>query len=401
MQKHKFNIYPELQEDEYSRLKEQINNGYDKLFPVIIYQDKILDGWNRYRICKELKIDFYRKDFKGTDDDALQFVIKSNERRDLTKSQRACLAVELKPMFEELAKKRQRANLKQGDKTPVPENFPERNAESREQAGEQFGVNPHYVQDAQNIKKEDPDLFESIKSGEVTIQEAKKEKNKKKRQQKEVEELKLPDAIIPIIHKVDCLKIIDKIKPIDLLIADPPYFTDGDFTEHIELYLNKVKSTGQAYVFMSADPEEVKAYLNIKSNLKLEQILVWNYNNTGQRQPNERYTSNYQLCFYYRGIKSKEINKPADGKKQYACQTINAPDARQDDRYHKWQKPNELIERLIKNSSNEGDFVFDPFAGTGTTLVSAGKLGRIAEGCDIDNNAIKICMERGCDNGKF
>jgi len=391
MDKHKFNIYPELQADEYERLKAELSKGYDKIFPVIIYQNKILDGWNRYKICKELKIDYINKEFKGDDDEALQFVIKSNERRDLTKSQRACLAVEVKPLFEEQAKKRQ--IRKPADS--VPQIFAEQN-ESREQAGEQFGVNRQYVSDAEAIKDEDIDLFESIKAGTVTIQEAKKEKNKKKRQKKEAEELKLPKAILPIIHKADCLKIIDKIKPIDLLIADPPYFTDGDFTKHIELYLNKVKPTGQAYVFMSADPEEVKAYLNIKSNLKLEQILVWNYNNTGQRQPNERYTSNYQLCFYYRGDKALQINKPADGKEQYACQTINAPDARQDDRYHKWQKPNDLIERLIRNSSNEGDFVFDPFAGTGTTLVSAGKLGRIAEGCDIDNDAIKICVDRGC-----
>ena len=133
--------------------------------------------------------------------------------------------------------------------------------------------------------------------------------------------------------------------------------------------------------------------------MQLVQMIVWNYNNTGQRQPNVKYTSNYQVAFYFRGPDADNINKPADGKEQYACQTINAPDARQNDRFHKWQKPDELIRRLVMNSSKEGDFVFDPFAGSGTHLVIAAKLGRKAEGCEIDQEAIKICIQRGCKNG--
>ena len=132
--------------------------------------------------------------------------------------------------------------------------------------------------------------------------------------------------------------------------------------------------------------------------LYLTQILIWNYNNTGQRQPNQKYNSNYQVCFYLRGIKASNINKPADGKEQYACQTVNAPDARRDERYFKWQKPDELIERFIRNSSNPGDFVFDPFAGSGTTLIAASKLGRIGIGCDSDKRMIEICIGRGCKN---
>jgi DNA modification methylase len=132
--------------------------------------------------------------------------------------------------------------------------------------------------------------------------------------------------------------------------------------------------------------------------MRLEQILVWNYNNTGQRQPLVRYTSNYQIAFYYRGPDAAEINRPGDGTHQYACQTVNAPDGRIGDRYHEWQKPMELIERLIRNSSNPGDLVFDPFAGSGTTLLAAAKLGRKAIGCDIDPEAIALCVKRGCKN---
>ncbi|GAG18004.1 unnamed protein product, partial [marine sediment metagenome] len=152
-----------------------------------------------------------------------------------------------------------------------------------------------------------------------------------------------------------------------------------------------------AYVFAGPEPDEVAAYLATETHhMILVQILVWNYNNTGQRQPNERYTSNYQIALYYRGKDAPKINKPADGKEQYACQTINAPDGRVGDKYHKWQKPTDLIKRLIKNSSSEGGFIFDPFVGSGTTVLAAAALGRQSFGCDIDPEAIQICIDRGC-----
>ena len=99
----------------------------------------------------------------------------------------------------------------------------------------------------------------------------------------------------------DCMDIIADLH-VDLLIADPPYFTDGDFTRHVSACLKRVKPTGQAYIFASADPAEVAAYIAVDPGpMVLSQMLVWNYNNTGQRQPNDRYTSNYQMIFYYRG----------------------------------------------------------------------------------------------------
>jgi hypothetical protein len=248
---------------------------------------------------------------------------------------------------------------------------------------------------------EECELFtDGIADGSLSVSKAiakyNQRVNTEQRKEREKEEVKAKEAA-PKIIPFDCLSVIDRIEDIDLLITDPPYFTDGDFTEHIAAYLRKVKPTGQAYVFAGADPNEVRAYLNMDSgHMKLVQMIVWNYNNTGQRQPNERYTSNYQVAFYFRGPDAPQINKPADGKEQYACQTINAPDARRNERYHKWQKPDELIRRLISNSSKPGDFVFDPFAGSGTHLVVGAKLGRTAKGCEVDPAAIEICKQRGC-----
>jgi site-specific DNA-methyltransferase (adenine-specific)/adenine-specific DNA-methyltransferase len=58
------------------------------------------------------------------------------------------------------------------------------------------------------------------------------------------------------------------------------------------------------------------------------------------------------------------------------------------------QKPEELIERVIKATSNKGDLVMDCFSGSGTTLAVAEKLGRRWIGCDINKGAIITTTER-------
>lgn len=263
----------------------------------------------------------------------------------------------------------------------------------------ELGITKNESSRAQKKAELSESEFEKIVTGEKTFSKIQKEKNLCLRRERVIKETKAAAKQQAHIIKADCLKILDDVPPIDLLLADPPYFTDGNFTEHIRECLAKVKPTGQAYVFLSGNPAEVAAYLSMdgdNNEMILVQILVWRYDNTGQRQPNDRYNSNYQLVFYFRGPKANPINKPSDGTHQYACQTVNAPDGRMGDRFHEWQKPIDLIDRYILNSSNPGDFVFDPFAGTGTTLLSAAKLGRKSFGCDIDDRAVKIAIERGC-----
>lgn len=63
------------------------------------------------------------------------------------------------------------------------------------------------------------------------------------------------------------------------------------------------------------------------------------------------------------------------------------------------QKPEALLERIIKASSNEGDIVFDPFCGCGTTLSVAHKLGRQWIGIDVSPTACKL-IKRRLENAK-
>lgn len=162
--------------------------------------------------------------------------------------------------------------------------------------------------------------------------------------------------------------------------------------------MSKVKDSGQAYICTGAYPDEMETYLDIlnhHSRFGLTNILVWTYRNTLGRQPKNRYHLNWQAVFYLKGPDASGAHSPKTGEK-FAVQRINAPDGRQADRFHKWQKPNELAERFIKHTTEKDDKVLDPFAGTGTFLIAATKYNRQAMGCDNDPEILKIAKERGC-----
>lgn len=79
---------------------------------------------------------------------------------------------------------------------------------------------------------------------------------------------------------------------------------------------------------------------------------------------------------------------------------------------HPTQKPEKLIAKLILASSNEGDMVFDPFVGSGTTAVAAKKLGRRYLGIERERKYVALALKRlemaetakniqGYENGVF
>ncbi|MDX2138200.1 MAG: DNA methyltransferase [Chloroflexota bacterium] len=57
------------------------------------------------------------------------------------------------------------------------------------------------------------------------------------------------------------------------------------------------------------------------------------------------------------------------------------------------QKPIKLLSRIIQASSNEGDVIFDPFAGCGTSIYAAHLLGRKWIGCDIAILSVKLVRD--------
>lgn len=74
------------------------------------------------------------------------------------------------------------------------------------------------------------------------------------------------------------------------------------------------------------------------------------------------------------------------------CRSINSQSKERID--YPTQKPEELIERILKTSSNPGDLVFDCFMGSGTTQAVAMKLGRRFIGADINLGAVQTTTKR-------
>lgn len=61
------------------------------------------------------------------------------------------------------------------------------------------------------------------------------------------------------------------------------------------------------------------------------------------------------------------------------------------------QKPYELLKRIILQSSNEGDKVFDAFVGSGATCEVARDFNRQFIGCDITDKSMEVCRSKGLD----
>lgn len=258
--------------------------------------------------------------------------------------------------------------------------------------------NPDLVEEAKAKARENEDIV----SRNDVLKKVKQEKKKKEILEAEqaIHE-QATDEFKPLLTIGDSIGFTPNEK-YDLLLTDPPYSTDVDNIEEFVdswLYnaLDNVKDTGLAYIFIGAYPEEQRAYLNarIPAHMQLCQSLVWTYKNTLGQNPKDRYKLNYQVCLFYRGINAPDLDCPLTNE-QWAVQEINAPDGRQGDRYHMWQKPMEIAERFVRHSTKPGMTVFDPFACTGTFLLAATKLGRKAYGFEIDPDNAAIAFERGC-----
>lgn len=81
----------------------------------------------------------------------------------------------------------------------------------------------------------------------------------------------------------------------------------------------------------------------------------------------------------------------ADDRTQDSVFEIPRPKASEE---HPTMKPVELVERMVKNSSRAGDLVYDPFLGSGTTLIACEATGRTCFGCEIDAQYASVVLAR-------
>lgn len=88
------NLIPPLTSEEYIGLKNSImKNGYDPAHPIVVWEDTIIDGHNRYEICKELNIEFktIAKQFKDRSEIINWIIDNQLNRRNITNEQRIYL----------------------------------------------------------------------------------------------------------------------------------------------------------------------------------------------------------------------------------------------------------------------------------------------------------------------
>jgi len=215
LETHKFaDIFPMIGDDELENLKEDIKE-YGLLEPIIMYEGKILDGRNRYRASKEIGIEPKFEEYKG--DTPLEYVLSLNlKRRHLTQSQASVIALEVLPLLEEEAKKRQ---IRKPIDDSVIENLREQDYKANTssfKAGKIFNVSDRYVQEAKKLQKESPELLDRVKQGELNFSQVKKLKRKQK-----IEEQKLE-----IEENIKKNPLLDEY---DVIVIDPPWAYDREY----------------------------------------------------------------------------------------------------------------------------------------------------------------------------
>ena len=367
----------------------------------------LIDGHNRYDICNRNDIEFQTVEMEFESKAHARIWMRDNQkgRRNLNDAWVIELELGNKADLIEIGRAKSAATVGRPTKESLSQNdnnLPEPKHNTQKEIAKAAGVSTGQVGMAEQVKKKDPALWEQAKSGEVSISSAYKTIKKKEQidlrhhdyTEKTKNETK---AIPPTISLCDCIEWLELQEESDLLITDPPYSTDVQdinafAAEWLPLALSKVKSTGRAYVCVGAYPDELAAYFKVAMPT---QVLVWTYRNTLGPSPSHSYKLNWQAILYYQMPDAAPLNCPVM-LEQFSVQDINAPDGRLGDRYHAWQKPMQLAERLIRHSTNEGASVIDPFACTGTFLLAASSLGRVAKGCEINAENLTIAINRGC-----
>lgn len=194
-------------------------------------------------------------------------------------------------------------------------------------------------------------------------------------------------------------------KSVDLVLTDPPYGVNSDEMNGVaykdrfydvdlvskELF-RVLKPNSRALVFTAQKTycTVVDAFQN--NGFKLHQTLIWVKRNLASPHKfGYEFTSNYEMILNFHKGKVPRLN----GKGNTDVLIYSAPQSNfSDKRMHVHQKPINLIVKLLDTVCNGNCTVLDPFAGSGTTLVGAKKLGLNWIGIEIQKDYCDITVER-------
>ncbi len=223
---------------------------------------------------------------------------------------------------------------------------------------------------------------------------------------------------------------------IDLIFADPPYNIGKRFAnsvdrwpsddaylawcrEWLSLCVQKLKPHGSLYL-MASTQSMPRLDLYLRQQMHVKARIVWHYDSSG-RQARTYFGSLYEpilFCVKHprkytfngdaievearTGAKRKLIDyrkrKPAVyNKRKVPGNVWYFPRVRyrmQEYENHPTQKPEAMLQRIIAASSNPGDTILEPFAGTFTGCAVAQRLGRKAIGIEREESYFKIGLRR-------
>ncbi|NVP23754.1 DNA-methyltransferase [Treponema phagedenis] len=209
---------------------------------------------------------------------------------------------------------------------------------------------------------------------------------------------------IELLHG-DCLDFLPKIpdESIQSIITDPPYFLGmthngqkGCFNDLaickpfyeklFKEYKRILKPDGCIYFF--CDWRSYAFYYPLlDSVMQVENLLVWKKHG---RPSLNVYGSGHELIMFSGKIKKSYITNIID---DVASFNIGARKTN-GEKIHPTQKPIELMEKFIFDSTDEGDVVLDSFMGSGTTGIACLNTNRRFIGMEIDDNYFNIAKNR-------
>lgn len=169
-------LLPPLTNEEYKQLEKNIvENGFDKNFPIMIWNDFVVDGHNRYDICWKHKIDFvYGTLAYETKEEVMEWMLDIQlGRRNLSPIQRIAITEKYRPIYEKQAKENKSANG--GDKKSESQNSstpiePRNKIDVRAKLAETAGVSTDtYSKGKKILDSNNEEIKNAVLAGEMSI----------------------------------------------------------------------------------------------------------------------------------------------------------------------------------------------------------------------------------------
>lgn len=163
-------LFPEMGREELEALANDIKER-GLLQDIVLHEGKILDGRNRNKACKIAGVEPRYVEWNG-EGSPLAWVLSINlVRRHLTAGQRAVVALDILPLMASEAKERQRLSKGRGQK--VAEKCAPLSGKASAAAAKAARTNTTYVEMAKVVQATAPELIDHIRSGELTVPDAK------------------------------------------------------------------------------------------------------------------------------------------------------------------------------------------------------------------------------------